>query len=128
MNNETKKILLIDDCEILHVLLENILHSGKEKYQIEHAYDGLNGYMKFKSFNPDLTFLDISMPLMSGYGCLKKIIKLKPEAKVVMLTALDQEEVQNKLKTIGAVDFLPKPFKPVKLLKMAQKYLSTNFS
>lgn len=125
MNIKKLKILLIDDSEVIHALIEKVLLTAiKEKeFEFYHAYDGLNGFKKYKKYRPDLTFLDISMPLMSGFGCLKKIIQIDKNAKVIMLTALDQNEVENKIKSIGAIDFIAKPFKPMLIVEKFKKYI-----
>jgi two-component system, chemotaxis family, chemotaxis protein CheY len=123
MNKEEKKILLIDDSDVIHLLIEKILQTINIELNFEHAYDGINGVKKYKIFSPDLTFLDISMPMMSGYGCLKRIMKFDSEAKVIMLTALDQKEVSNKIKEIGAIGFISKPFKPDDLINKAKSVL-----
>ncbi|HOK40480.1 MAG TPA: response regulator [bacterium] len=121
--SEKKRILIIDDNEVIHLILKKILEPF---YDIcGEAFNGEDGFEKYKELNPDLVILDISMPGVSGFGCLKKIKEYDKNAKVIMLTAMDQEAVIEKVKYIGATEFIPKPFKIEFLLEKIKDVINS---
>lgn len=105
-----KKILIIDDeIHIVELLKFNLENNG---YKVDYSYDGFDGYLKTKEFNPDLIILDWMLPNISGIDLLKKIrsdAKLE-QIPVIMLTAKNMEE--DKLEGLhkGADDYITKPF------------------
>jgi len=120
--SEKKRILIIDDSEVIHIILKKIL---TPYYEIcGEAFNGEEGFEKYKAVKPDLVILDISMPGVSGFGCLKKITEFDKSAKVIMLTAMDQDAVIEKVKNIGAIDFIAKPFKHEILLEKIKEVIN----
>ncbi len=105
-----KKILIIDDeIHIVELLKFNLENNG---YKVDYSYDGFDGYLKTKEFNPDLIILDWMLPNITGIDLLKKIrsdAKLE-QIPVIMLTAKNMEE--DKLEGLheGADDYITKPF------------------
>ena len=65
-----KKILIIDDeIHIVELLRFNLENNG---YKVDYSYDGFDGYLKTKEFQPDLILLDWMLPNISGIDLLKK--------------------------------------------------------
>ena len=60
---------------------------------IGEAENGLEAVRKYKELKPDIVTMDITMPEMTGIEALKEIIKIDPKAKVVMLSAMEQESM-----------------------------------
>jgi two-component system chemotaxis response regulator CheY len=81
------------------------------------AKDGSEAIELFKKFRPDLVTLDILMDGMDGITALKGIKKIDPSAKVIMITALGQEEKQNEAKVCGASGYIRKPFKQDEIVR-----------
>ncbi len=110
------KILIIDDeMHIVELLKFNLEVSG---YEVYFAYDGLDGFMKMKEYNPDLILLDWMLPGISGIDMLKKVrsdenLNKKP---VIMLTAKNMESDKIEGLEIGADDYITKPFSVKELL------------
>jgi two-component system chemotaxis response regulator CheY len=107
-------ILIVDDSIFMRKMLSDIL--VKEGHQIvgeaENAREAIELYKKTK---PDLVTLDIIMPEVEGLdaiSALKAMIKVKAQAKVVMVSAMGQEDVVSECIEAGAKDFIVKPFKP----------------
>ena len=104
-----EKILLADDAEFMRMMQKDILE--KHGYIIcGEAADGLEAVEKFKKLQPDVLVLDIVMPNMDGIEVLKHIKKDYPEAKIVMCSAMCQEDFVVTALKWGACDFLSKPF------------------
>lgn len=104
------KILIIDDeIHIVELIRFNLETSG---YEVDIAYDGLDGYLKIKENAPHLVLLDWMLPNISGMDVLKKIRndeELK-DTPVIMLTAKNMERDKVKGLEEGADDYITKPF------------------
>jgi len=106
------KILIIDDEPLVRrSLTRALLKSG---HAIEEAEDGHSGYDKWLAFQPDLVFLDVLMPRLSGPDLLKKMTAgEKGRAKVILMSAFTGEYDLEKAKSLGADLFIPKPFEDI---------------
>lgn len=108
-----KRILIVDDEFEMRQLLK--LYLLQESYFVEEAEDGRKAYEKIMKDDYDLIILDVMMPLMDGWETLKHIRGIS-EVPVMMLTA--KGTVQDKVTglTIGADDYLVKPFDEEELM------------
>ena len=105
-----KKILIIDDeIHIVELLKFNLENNG---YKVDYSYDGFDGYLKTKEFQPDLILLDWMLPNISGIDLLKKIRsdETLEQITVIMLTAKNMEEDKLEGLEDGADDYITKPF------------------
>lgn len=102
------KILCVDDeIEVCNLLYDFFMPKG---YEVIKATDGKEALEKVKSEKPDLVFLDIRMPQMSGIEVLKEIKKINKTVPVIMATVVkDEESAKNAIK-LGATDYVTKPF------------------
>jgi two-component system, OmpR family, alkaline phosphatase synthesis response regulator PhoP len=118
-----KTILLVDDEE--DIIKLNMVRLIDSDYDVISASNGKDALKKAGSQHPDLILLDVMMPGMDGLQVLAAL-KKNPEAlsiPVIMLTALGEDEIMNKAKLIGAVDFIAKPFNTEMLLEVINKYM-----
>ena len=105
-----KKILIIDDeIHIVELLKFNLENNG---YKVDYSYDGFDGYLKTKEFQPDLILLDWMLPNISGIDLLKKIRsdETLEQIPVIMLTAKNMEEDKLEVLEDWADDYITKPF------------------
>ena len=117
------RVLIVDDALFMRTMLRNIfVESGFEV--VGEAGNGNEAVEKFRLLGPDLTTMDIVMPEKSGIEALKQIIALDPRARIVMCSALGQESLIIEALEAGARDFIVKPFKPAKVIEIAQKVLA----
>ena len=110
------KILIIDDeIHIVELLRFNL---ETHNYEVDYAYDGIDGYIKAKETMPDLILLDWMLPNISGIDILTKIRSDKnlKHIPVIMLTAKNMESDKVKGLEIGADDYITKPFSIKELL------------
>ncbi|WP_042271574.1 winged helix-turn-helix domain-containing protein [[Clostridium] dakarense] len=110
------KVLVIDDeIHIVELLKFNLETSN---YDVDYAYDGIDGYIKAKETKPDLILLDWMLPNISGIEILKKIRndKFLKQIPVIMLTAKNMENDKVEGLEIGADDYITKPFSVKELL------------
>ena len=108
-----RKVLIVEDeaniAELLHLYLE------KEGFETAVASDGGKGVELFRSFVPDLVLLDIMLPVLDGWGVLRKI-RETGNTPVIMLTA--KGELQDRVAGLegGADDYIVKPFEMKEVL------------
>lgn len=105
-----KKVLVVDDAAFMRVTIKNML--TKNNYEVVgEAENGLVAVTKYSELKPDIVTMDITMPVMDGLAALKAIIELDPNAKIVMLSAMGQQEMVKEAILSGAKGFIVKPFK-----------------
>ncbi len=118
------KIVLVDDepniLQFLEIGLQN------EGFEVQSAQDGLTGINLIKQFQPHIAILDVMMPGMDGFEVCRMIKKTENVA-VIMLTA--KEEVDDRIKglTLGADDYMSKPFSFEELLARIHARLRNQF-
>ena len=96
---------------------------GVRLFRIEEAENGLEGLQRYREIKPDLVLLDIVMPVLDGISTLERLIRMDPQARVVMCSALGQEELIVHAIQLGARDFVVKPFHPNRLVTAVQRAL-----
>ena len=116
------KILVTDDAAFMRMMLKGIL--TKYGHVIEEAVNGRDMIDKYKSFQPDVVTLDITMPVMDGLEGIKELKKLYPSAKVIMCSAMGQQAMVIEAIQSGASDFIVKPFEPDRVMAAINKVLN----
>ena len=103
----SSKILVVDDekavCKELRKFLE-----GKG-YSVIEAYDGDEAVAKYTLERPDVVLLDIRMPGKDGVKTLHELKELDPDASVIMVTAVHEEDIAKQAMAEGAFDYITKP-------------------
>jgi two-component system chemotaxis response regulator CheY len=118
-----KKILLVDDANIIKLMLRKILVEGG--YEIAgEASTGEEAVKKYTELRPDLVTMDITMNGMGGINALKAIREIDPNAKVIMCSAMGQKYLVMDAIKAGAVNFIMKPFEPDRVLEAVEKAFS----
>lgn len=101
------KILLIDDSTLSRNIIKRSLGEGHE---IIEAGDGMRGLELYFVERPELVFLDLTMPNMSGLDVLAQLKQMDPDVRVIIGTADIQDFTRNQAETLGAAAFVLKPF------------------
>jgi two-component system chemotaxis response regulator CheY len=115
------KVMIVDDSKFIQNRIEKLLND--HGYETVVASNGAQAVTTYPSARPDAVIMDITMPEMNGMDALVKIRMLDPRARVIMLTALDQNLIAARAVHMGAKDFLVKPVLPGKLLMVLKKVL-----
>ncbi len=105
-----KRLLIVDDSPIARKITKRILPK-EEFFEIFEATNGLEGLNKFKEISPDVTFMDLTMPVMDGLEALEEIRKIDKNAIVIVSTADVQPKSISKALSLGAFDVIRKPLK-----------------
>lgn len=117
-----KTILIIDDAMFMRVSLKMMLEKNGFKV-IGEAENGVEGVKKFVNLKPDIVTMDITMPEMNGIDALKQIKTIDPNSKVVMVSAMGQENYVRESIMLGAKAFIVKPFKEEHVIKTLKQVL-----
>jgi DNA-binding response OmpR family regulator len=123
-----KKVLVCDDEPYIVESVSYVVR--KAGYEVVVAEDGEEALAASRREVPDLIFLDIMMPKLSGYDVCKQL-KEDPATRgiyIVMLTARGQEEDERKAVEVGADEFMTKPFSPRKMRAKLQELLGDGAS
>lgn len=116
------RILIVDDASFMRSIIRDIFARGPFAV-VGEAENGMDAVRLYREQRPDLTTMDIVMPVMDGLAALREIVRLDPAARVVMVSALGQETLIADAIDAGARDFIVKPFQPGRVLRVVQSVL-----
>jgi two-component system chemotaxis response regulator CheY len=118
------RVLIADDSLVMRMQLK-IMFEKLGHEVVGEAENGLVAVKRYKELNPDLVTMDITMPEMNGIEAVKEIMKVNPEAKVVMCSAMGQQSMILDAIQAGAKDFIVKPFDPPRVQKSLEKIFAS---
>jgi two-component system, chemotaxis family, chemotaxis protein CheY len=113
------KILIVDDAIFMRTMIRRILENSEFEV-VGEASNGREAIKKAKELQPDIITMDITMPELDGIGAVREIIKLNPNIKICMVSAMGQEGMIRDAIVAGAKNFLVKPFKEEKVIATIQ--------
>ena len=117
-------ILIVDDSPIARKMLKSCLPKD-QGYEFHEAGDGKEGFEKYQQLNPDVTFMDLTMPVMTGYEAIEEIIKFDNDAVIIVVTADVQMKAIKTVMDSGAFMVLRKPLKKEEINLALAKALGT---
>jgi two-component system chemotaxis response regulator CheY len=123
MTMGTKRLLIVDDALIMRKRIREIAEEAGWQVAGE-ATNGEQAVALYHQEKPDLVTLDIVMPKMDGVSALKQMIQDDPQARVVMISAVNQKGKLAECIQAGAIDFIVKPFEKASLRSFFEKYLT----
>ncbi|MFO7277384.1 MAG: response regulator [Pseudomonadota bacterium] len=103
------KLLIVDDSNIMRRRIERS-QQFDELEVVGSASNGLEALELFKKTDPDLVTMDITMPHMDGIECIQRLVELKPEVRILVISALADKATAVDAMEKGANGFLHKPF------------------
>jgi two-component system chemotaxis response regulator CheY len=115
-----EKILIVDDSPVSRKIMKSCIPEDKE-FELFEAGDGQSGIDMYQEIKPDLTFMDLTMPVMDGMQALQEIIKVDPQAIVVVCTADVQMKSIFKVMNLGALMVVRKPINKQAIADALQK-------
>ena len=112
--------VIADDSNILRFTIKEMLKSCDvtDIYEASNGEDAVNLYKKHK---PDFITLDVSMDKLDGFEALKRIMKIDPNAKVIMISSISQDIIVKSAIQIGASDYIVKPFSQEQITKAVNR-------
>jgi len=115
--------MIADDSDAIRLVFKDILSIGDHSVVCE-AKDGAESVDLFFKFNPDLLLLDLAMPKKDGLTVVKEILSKDPKAKIVLITASDDQKVIQQCLDFGALSYISKPFDFNSILKVISDILA----
>lgn len=102
-----KRILIVDDSSIMRNMIKKILEAGGHTIAGE-AKNGKEGVDLYKSLQPDMVTMDVTMREMDGFASAREILKYDDDAQIIFLSNLDKEKYGEDAKLIGAKGYVGK--------------------
>ncbi|WP_347275703.1 response regulator [Candidatus Kuenenia sp.] len=118
-----KRILVVDDAKVVRMVIKQIL-TRNGFLVVGEAENGREALEKYKELKPDAVTMDIVMPEIDGIQGLKDILDYDKNAKVVMISAIDQRDALQAALLNGACDFVVKPFEDDRMVSALNSVLA----
>ncbi|MCH8966174.1 MAG: response regulator [Planctomycetes bacterium] len=116
-------VLIVDDAAFMRHMIKTILTDlGHEV--VGEACDGEEACRMYDDLLPELVTMDLIMPKMGGLEALKNICQKDPNAKIVVISAIDQRGPLMEALKLGAVDYLVKPFEKERVEEAVNRVLA----
>ncbi|MDK2788879.1 MAG: two-component system, chemotaxis family, chemotaxis protein CheY [Epulopiscium sp.] len=110
------RFLVVDDAIFMRTVLKKML--SEEGFEVVgEAGNGIDAIQMAAKLKPDIVTLDITMPEMDGIKAVPEILKVSPDSKIIMCSALGQQAMVVDAIKKGAKDFIVKPFEKSRVLQ-----------
>ena len=117
------KLLIVDDSLVMRKAVERAL-ADKNFTIVGFASNGEEALRIFKETLPDLVTLDINMPIKDGLSCLPEMLKIKKDAKILMVTCRTDTVTASEVIEKGAAGVVGKPFNAAQLATKVDEILA----
>lgn len=115
-------VLVVDDAGFMRLVMKDILE--KNGYEVVgEAENGAEAVEQYTRLKPDIVTMDITMPVMDGIEAVQHIRESDPDARIIMCSAMGQQQMVVKAIRAGAKDFVVKPFHRERVLKALENAL-----
>ncbi len=104
-----KKVLIVDDASVVRLMIKKALKEGDFEI-VGEAVNGIDALSKYKELRPDIVTMDITMPEADGIQATKDIIAFDENAKVVIMSGIEQKKMLWQAIKAGAASYIVKPF------------------
>lgn len=121
---ETYRFVIVDDSSFMRTILRKMIEK-QVYYKVEGEGSTGNEAVKLAlRFKPDILTLDITMPNMDGIQAVSEILNVSPDTKIIMISAMGQENKIIDAIKAGAKDFIIKPFEEMRVLDAIKKVIN----
>jgi two-component system NarL family response regulator len=101
-------VLLVDDHALLRTGVANIINQERDLHVVAEAGNGVEAIEAFERYHPDVTLMDLRMPVMEGVEAIRRIRERDPRARVIVLTTYDTDEEISRALKAGAKAYVLK--------------------
>ncbi|MHB1627926.1 MAG: response regulator [Bacilli bacterium] len=115
-------VIVTDDAAFMRLMLKTLFQTAGYEV-IAEAENGRDAVEKYQQYQPDLMTMDITMPEMDGIEAVRGIVSLFPGAKILMCSAMGQQQMVMDAVKAGAKGFIVKPFQTDRVLEEAARVL-----
>ena len=120
MNSGMKTVLIADDIPYVRKTLKQILQNRGYRV-VGEAGNGEEAVRLYFETRPDLVTMDLVMPRMNGVEATRSILQQDPEARIIILSAMTQENLIAEAIQAGALDYIVKPFQTDEVIKVLEE-------
>ena len=106
--SQTARVLLVDDHAVLRTGVASIINQERDLHVVAEAGNGVEAIAAYELHHPDVTLLDLRMPVMEGVEAVRRIRELDPRARVIVLTTYDTDDEIARALSAGAKAYLLK--------------------
>lgn len=123
-------VLICDDHSVFREGVRSILSGEPDMVVVGQAGNGAEGVKKARELSPDVVLMDIAMPVMRGFDATRRIVKMDPHIRVLMLTVYDDEDLVARCLSAGAAGYVLKDAPPeqlvyaIRTVARGERYLS----
>ncbi len=117
----TISLLICDDSNMARKQVARALPDSWD-VEITFAKNGIEGLDAIRAGKGEMTFLDLTMPEMDGYDVLENVFNEGLNAMVIVISGDIQPEARERVKKLGAIDFIKKPISKEKLTEILNEY------
>lgn len=121
------RILIVDDSSTIRRMLHDILVKAGHEI-VGEASTGVKGYLEYVRCKPDIVTMDLGMPTMNGLTAMSKILAPYPDARFVVISAVEEKAVVLEALHRGARGFLLKPFTEQQVVEAVSSILKQSYS
>jgi two-component system, NarL family, response regulator NreC len=128
--NKKINVLICDDHSVFREGVRSILSGEPDMIVVGQASNGAEGVKKARELSPDVILMDIAMPVMRGFDATRRVVKLDPQIRVLMLTVYDDEDLVARCLSAGAAGYVLKDAPPeqlvyaIRTVARGERYLS----
>lgn len=123
MDLSNKKILISDDSILARKQLKDIINSIGQGAEFIDATNGQEAIDLYKENTPDITFLDIVMPVKDGIEAVKGIMEINNDAQIIIVSSVGTQTQLKAALEAGAKDFIQKPIETSHVETLLQTHL-----
>jgi len=116
------KVMAVDDSPVARKMIRKALEPHGFLV-VGEAGNGKEALELYSRLQPDIVTMDITMPVMDGLQAAARIKEINPQQKIIMLSAMGDEDLLNEARAMGIKDFCAKPFKAEQLLEKVRLLL-----
>jgi two-component system chemotaxis response regulator CheY len=117
-----KSVLVVDDAAFMRMKIIKLLTDNGFTV-VDEAGNGEEAVVKYQQHKPDLVIMDITMPVMDGIAAITEIKKVDDGAKIIVCSAMGQQNMVIQAIKSGAKDYVLKPFQPDRVLEAVNKQI-----
>ncbi|MCX7842687.1 MAG: response regulator [Clostridia bacterium] len=117
--------VVVDDAVFMRTLLKKMIEEVENYTVVGEGSNGFEAIEQARQKQPDILTLDITMPEMDGIKAVKEILKVSPNTKIIMVSAMGQQSMVIEAIKQGAKDFVVKPFEKSRVMQAIRNVIST---
>lgn len=119
-----KKLLIVDDASVVRLMIRKVLKESDFTI-VGEAKNGREAFEKYKDLKPDVVTMDLVMPEVDGIQATRDIVSFDKNAKVIIVSGIDQREMLMRAIDAGACSYIVKPFEADRVITTLNEVLSS---